>query len=126
MQFISFATIDEFVELIETRFKIARVAIDDELMQHIMHVYENNNDAISRVEFDVLHSFIETNLRQCVARNYLRTLMKNHENEFVNLYCFANETTFHNYAIVEIDDANRIREIARIYVNDDASIRVES
>jgi hypothetical protein len=126
MQFLSFATIDEFVELIETRFHIARVAIDDEFMQHIMHVYETNNDAISRVEFDVLHAFIETNLRQCVARNYLRTLMKHHENEFANLFCFANETTFHNFAIVEINDDERIREIARIYVNDDASIRVES
>lgn len=126
MQFLSFESIDEFIELIETRFSIARVSIDDEFMQHIMHVHENNNDAISRVEFDVLHSFIETNLRQCVARNYLRTLMQHHENEFANLFCFANETTFHNYAIVEIDDNERIREIARIYVNDDASIRVES
>lgn len=126
MQFISFDSFDEFVELIETRFYNARVEIDDEFVRHINDVHENNSNAHTKIEFNVLHEFIETNLRQCVARNYLRALMKNHENEFANLFCFANETSFHNYAIVEIDDHDRIREIARIYVNDDASIRVES
>lgn len=126
MQFISFESFDEFVEMIHTRFQIARVEIDDEFMQHINDVYENNRNSIQNIEFTILHSFIETNLRQCVARNYMRQLMRNHENEFVNMYCFANENSFHSFAIVEIHDDETINEFARIYVNDNASIRVES
>ena len=126
MQFIQFANVDELIELIEIRFHRANVAIDDELLSHIRNVDESTNHNALNVEFDVIHAFIETNLRQCVARNYMRELMKNHENEFANLFCFANETTFHQYAIVEIDDNDHVREIARIYVNDNASIRVES
>lgn len=126
MQFISFESFDEFVELIQTRFQIARVEIDDEFMQHINDVYETNNDSIRKIEFVVLNAFIETNLRQCVARNYARELMRNHENEFANIFVFANERTFHSFAIVEIHDDKFVREYARIYINDNASIRVES
>lgn len=125
MQFIQFANVDEMIELINARFSIARIDIDDEFETHIRNVAQNNAHALN-VEFDVLHAFIETNLRQCVARHYMRELMRNHENEFVNLFAFANETTFHKFAIVEIDDNERVRQIAQIYVNDDATIRVES
>lgn len=125
MQFIQFANVDELIELIDVRFHNANVEIDDEFETHIRNVDENNHDAL-RVEFNVLHAFIESNLRQCVARHYMRTLMKNHENEFVNLFAFANDVSFHHFIIVEIDANERTREIARIHINDDATIRVES
>jgi hypothetical protein len=125
MHFIQFANVDELIELIETRFYYARIDIDDELMNHIYNVDENNHNAL-RVEFNVLHAFIETNLRQCVARHYMRELMKNHENEFINMHAFANENTFHHFDIVVIDENERVSQFAHIYVNDDATIRVES
>lgn len=126
MQFISFESIDDFMSFVQTRFTNARVRIDDEFVQHIIDVYETNNDSISKIEFNVLHEFIETNLRQCVARNYMRALRNHHENEFVNLMTFANERTFHQFVIVEIDENEHVREIAKFVVNDNASIRVES
>jgi hypothetical protein len=126
MQFISFNSFDEFIDVIETRFAIANVEIDDEFRTHLLNVNETNSNACKSIEFIVFHEFIETNLRQCVARQYARELMKNHENEFANIFVFANERTFHSFAIVEIDDEERIREFARIYVNNNASIRVES
>jgi hypothetical protein len=125
MQFIEFANVDEMIELIDARFSIARIEIDDELRTHIENVAHNNANAL-RVEFNVLHAFIETNLRQCVARHYLRELMKNHENEFINMCAFANENTFHHFDIVVIDENERVSQFAHIYVNDDATIRVES
>ena len=126
MQFLSFKTIDEFIELIETRFHNARVEIDDELMQHINDVYETNENSIQKIEFNVLHSFIETNLRQCVVRNYVRAYQKNHENEFAQIYMFSRDNSFRHFDIVEIDDDNKINQICVVHVNDKCELRVES
>jgi len=126
MQFLSFKTIDEFVELIETRFHNARVEIDDELMQHINDVYETNSNAIAKIEFNVLHSFIETNLRQCVVRNYVREYQKHHENEFAQIYMFSRDNSFRHFDIVEIDDENKINQLCVVHVNDNCELRVES
>jgi hypothetical protein len=124
MQFISFASIDEFIEMIEIRFHNARVEIDDEFMNHIHDVYETNSNSIQNIEFTILHSFIETNLRQCVARNYLRKLIENNDNAC--FYVFANENTFHHYDVVHVDENDKITQFAHFIVNDDATIRVES
>lgn len=126
MQFLSFKTIDEFVELIETRFHNARVEIDDELMQHINDVYETNENSIQQIEFNVLHSFIETNLRQCVVRNYVRAYQKNHENEFAHIYMFSRDNSFRHFDIVEIDDDDKIKQLCVVHVNDNCELRVES
>jgi hypothetical protein len=126
MQFLSFKTIDEFVELIETRFHNARVEIDDELMQHINDVYETNENAIQQIEFNVLHSFIETNLRQCVVRNYVREYQKHHENEFAHIYMFSRDNSFRHFDIVEIDDDDKINQLCVVHVNDNCELRVES
>lgn len=126
MQFIQFANVDELIELIEIRAQNARVTIDRELIEHLHDVDENSNHNALSIEFNVLHSFIETNLRQCVVRNYVREYTSHHKNEFAQIYMFAKNNTFETFDIVEIDDDNRIRQIAIVHVNDKFEIRVES
>lgn len=127
MQFLQFANVDELIELIEIRANIARVEIDDELLNHLRDVDEKTNHNALNVEFNVLHSFIETNLRQCVVRNYVRTYTSHHENEFKKIYMFAKTNAFDTFDIVEIDDeTNAIRQIAIVHVNNKFEIRVES
>lgn len=124
MQFVEFATFDDFIDLIVARFDNANVRIDDELMQHINDVHENNSNAHTRIEFTLLHAFIETHLRQCVARNYLRKLIEHNDNAC--FYVFARENTFHHFDVVHVDENERITQFAHFVVNDDATIRVES
>ena len=125
MQFLQFANVDELIELIEIRAHNARVQIDDEFISHVRDVENVNHNAL-RVEFNVLHAFIETNLRQCVVRNYVREYTSHHQNEFAQIYMFAKNNSFDTFDICEIDDTNRIRQIAIVHVNDKFEIRVES
>jgi DNA polymerase III delta subunit len=126
MQFLQFANVDEIIELIEIRAQIARVQIDDEFISYLRDIDENSNHNALNVEFNVLHAFIETNLRQCVVRNYVREYSSHHANEFAQIYMFAKNNDFSTFDIVEIDDENRINQIAIVHVNERFEIRVES
>ena len=126
MQFLQFANVDEIIELIEIRAQIARVQIDDEFISYLRDIDENSNHDALNVEFNVLHAFIETNLRQCVVRNYVREYQKHHENEFAQIYMFSRDNSFRHFDIVEIDDENKINQLCVVHVNDNCELRVES
>jgi 7-cyano-7-deazaguanine synthase in queuosine biosynthesis len=121
-QTIEFDSIDEIVEIVETRFSNARVEFIESMRESLI----DDLRQFDKLTFDFIefHNVIENNLRNVVALHYAREYAKNND-EFENVVAIVDESTFHNFAIVSLNVETRVAIIiTMIRVNDNLTIEL--
>ena len=121
-QTIEFDSIDEIVEIVETRFSNARVEFVESMRESLI----DDLQQFDTLTFDFIefHNVIENNLRNTIALHYAREYAKQND-EFENVVAIVDESTFHNFAIVSLNIETRIAQIiTMIRVNDNLTIEL--
>lgn len=119
-QIIEFDSIDDVVEMIESRYQNARIEFVESLRESLIDTLYEQNTLI--FDFDELHDVIEQNLRQSCAMHYAREYAKQND-EFENVVAIVDERTYHNFVIVALNNETRHATIiTMIRVNDNLTI----